>query len=212
MNGKGRSDRGERNRKLEEDLASKEGVNEVRARRADKPYREEITTEKTDHLESAVLGDSIVNEIFTKNAKVVTCPGAQIHQLTERKILDDFSRLGIQKIAILGGTNNMARRDGSIQQPEEFSDQMKDLVEMYKNEGFQVVIMEVPWRRHREEEIKKINRQYEKIAKKAKCEFHRYRRFSKAHIDKKDGVHPATDGPHPNPGQGTLSGSAEAVH
>ena len=50
---------------------------------------------------------------------------------------------------------------------------MKDLVEMYNNEGFQVVLME--------------------LAKKAKCEFHRYRRFSKDHIDKNDGVHPATD-------------------
>ena len=74
--------------------------------------------------------------------------------------MDNFIRLGIKKIAILGGTNNIAWRDGSIHQPEEFSDQMKDFVEMYKNEGFQVVLMEVPWRRHREEEIKKINMQY----------------------------------------------------
>ena len=64
MSGKGRSDRGGRKRRLEEDLASKEGVNKVPARRGDKPYREEITTETTDHLEFAVLGDSIVNGIF----------------------------------------------------------------------------------------------------------------------------------------------------
>ena len=123
----------------------------------------------------------------------MTCPGAQSHQLPERKILDNFSLLGNKKIAILGGANTIAWRHGSIHQPDEFSDQMKDLVEMCKNEGFQVVLMEVPWRRHREEEIKKINRQYENIAKKAKCEFHRYRRFSEAHIDKNVGVHPATD-------------------
>ena len=48
---KGRSDRGGRTRRLEEDLASKEGVNKAPARRGDKPYREEITTETTDHLE-----------------------------------------------------------------------------------------------------------------------------------------------------------------
>ena len=47
---------------------------------------------------------------------------------------------------------------------------------------------EAPRRRNQ-----KINRKYEKIAKKEKCEFHRYRRFSKAHIDKNDGVHSATD-------------------
>ena len=123
----------------------------------------------------------------------MTCPGAQIHQLSERKKIDDFSRLGIKKIAILPGTNNIAWRDGSTHQPEEISDQMKDLVEMEKNEGFQVVLMEDSWRRHREKEIKKINRQYEKIAKKATCEFHRYRRFSTFHIDKNDGVHSAAD-------------------
>ena len=145
----GRSYRGGRKRSLEEVLASKEGVNKVPARKGDKPYREEITTETTDHLEIAVLGDSIVNGIFIKNAKVVTCPGVEIHQLSERKIMDDFSRLGTKKIAILGGTNNIAWRDGSTHQPEEFSNQMKDLVQIYKNEGFQVVLMEVPWRRHR---------------------------------------------------------------
>ena len=64
-------------------------MNKVPARRGDKPYHEEITTETTEHLEFAVLGDSIVNGI---NAKVVTCPGAQIHQLSERKIMDDYSR------------------------------------------------------------------------------------------------------------------------
>ena len=52
--------------------------------------------------------------------------------------MDNFSRLGIRKIAILDGTNNIARRDSPTHQPEEFSDKMKDLVEMYKNEGFQV--------------------------------------------------------------------------
>ena len=107
--------------------------------------------------------------------------------------MDDFIRLGNKKIAIFGGTNNLAWRDGSTNQPEELSDQMKGSVEMYKKEGFQVVLMEVPWRRHCEEQIKKINRQYENIANKANCEFHRYRRFSKAHIDKNDGVHPAKD-------------------
>ena len=145
------------NWKFEEDLASKEGANKVPARRGDKPYRENITTETIDHLDFAVLSDSIVNGIFIKNAKVVRCSGAQIHQLSESKIMDDFGLLGTTKISILGGTNNIARRDGSIHQPEEFNDQMKDLVEVYKNEGFQVVSMEVPWRRHREEEIKKIN-------------------------------------------------------
>ena len=45
MSGKGRSDRDGRKRRLEEDLASKEGVNKVPARRVDKPYHEEITTE-----------------------------------------------------------------------------------------------------------------------------------------------------------------------
>ena len=157
MSGNGRSYIGGRKRRLEENLASKEGVNRVPARRGDIPYRENITTETTDHLEFAVLSDSIVNGIFIKNAKVVICSGAQIHQLSESKIMDEFGRLGTKKIAMLGGTNNLAWRDGSIHQPEEFNDQMKDLVEVYKNEGFQVVLMEVPWRRHREEEIKKIN-------------------------------------------------------
>ena len=113
-------------------LSIQGGVNKVSARRGDKPYREEITTKTTDHLEFAVLGDSIVNAILIKNAKVVICPGAQIHQLSERKKMDDFSRLGIKKIAILGGTNNNAQRDGSTHQPEEFSDQKKDLVEREK--------------------------------------------------------------------------------
>ena len=44
-----------------------------------------------------------------------------------------------------------------------------------------------------EEAPRKANQEdhHEKIAKKAKCEFHRYRRFLKAHID--DEVHPSTD-------------------
>ena len=112
MIGKGRSDRDGRRRRLEEDLPSKEGVNKEQARRGDKPYREEIITETLDHLEFAVLGDSTLIGFFIKNANAVTCPGAQIHQQSQRKILDDFFRLGFRKIAILGGTNNIARRDG----------------------------------------------------------------------------------------------------
>ena len=108
MGGKGRGDRDGRKRRLEEDLASKEGVNKVPARRGDKPYREENKAETTDLLEFAVLGDSYINGIFIKNAKVVTCRGAQIHQLSESKVMDNFSRLGIKKIAILGGINNNA--------------------------------------------------------------------------------------------------------
>ena len=116
MSGKGRSDIGGRKRRVEEDLASTEGVNKVPARRGDKRYREEIHTETTDHLEFAVLGDSLVNGIFIKNAKVVTCPGAQIHQLSERKKMDNFIRLGIKKIAIFGGTNKNAEMAQHIRQ------------------------------------------------------------------------------------------------
>ena len=46
LSGKCRSDRGGRKRRLEEDLASKEGANKVPARIGDKPYHEEITTER----------------------------------------------------------------------------------------------------------------------------------------------------------------------
>ena len=104
ISGKSRRNRSGRKRRLEEDLASKEGVNKVPASRGDKPHREKITTETTNHLEIAVLGDSIVNGIIIKNAKIVTCPGAQIHQLSERKIMDEFSRLRIKK-------NSDSRRD-----------------------------------------------------------------------------------------------------
>ena len=82
-------------------------MNKLPARREDKQYLENITTETTDHLEFAVLSDSIVNGIFIKNAKVVTCSGAQIHQLSDSKIMDNFSRLGTKKSRFSAGQTTL---------------------------------------------------------------------------------------------------------
>ena len=163
------------------------------------PFFHRVISLPRVHYQYGVLGDSIVFGINIKEAIVMSFPGATLERLSHDDILEKFLSRSVNGIAIVAGTNNLVDWNGEVGAVNEIADRMETLVQKYQRAGFRVAIVKVPGRVGFKDEIKKLNRKYEKIAKKTLANFHAPRRF---HVGNEGGELTgglSSDGLHPNP-------------
>ena len=83
---------------------------------------------------------------------------------------------------------------------DEIAAKLETLVKKFQEAGIPVTIMKIPGRVGYKEELKQLNRKYEKVAKRTGAHSHTPKRFTVGGSGEKDltgGLH--TDGLHPNP-------------
>ena len=157
-------------------------------------FRRPTTHEPQESYKYAVLGDSLVYGVYMKGGVVISAPGATIERLNSPDVLDQIVDLGVQAVAVLAGTNNLVDRDGNEGDPKQIASQMETLVSSMKDRGLKVCIVKVPGRRGRANLVKKLGREYEKVAKRQNVGFHTPKKFTVGSDDApslwEDGLHP----------------------
>ena len=157
-----------------------------------RPYRTVVATERKPRYRNAVLSDSLAFGVFLADTLVVSCPGATLDRLGSEVILRDLERSGVENVAVLGGTNNLVNRDQTVNDLQDVTDELEDLITRLKAAGFNVVIMKIPGRRGFKEEIKNLKKKYKETAAKYNVGFHDGQKFTVGGLSR-DGLHPAPD-------------------
>ena len=148
-----------------------------------------------------ILGDSIVVGTYVKKTMIVSYPGATLGRLLNDAVLEEFVQAIVTGVAIEAGTNNLVDMKKQIGIVDEIAAKLETLVKTFQEAGIAVTIVKIPRRVGYKEEVKQLNRKYEKAAKRTGAHFNTPKRFTVGGSGEKDdltgGLH--TDGLHPNP-------------
>ena len=154
------------------------------------PFRTIVRTALQPQYTMAVLGDSIAYGMFIRDAVVISCPGATLARMAVPEIREYIKSCGVKRLAILGGTNDLVARDGTVTPVEPILERLKSLIEAFKDEGIRVAVMQVPGRRRYKTEIKMLNKALKSCAKKNGAVFQEYTKFTYVGVCG-DGIHPS---------------------
>ena len=94
-----------------------------------------------------VLGDSVVYGTFIRNAVIISCPGATLARMPELENTSYVKGIGVKSMAILGGTNDLVARDGSVTPLKRIQERMERLITAPKDERMKLAVKKVPERR-----------------------------------------------------------------
>ena len=163
---------------------------------AQRPYRNIITSTESKKKYYGVLSDSLAFGVFIKQAVDVSCPGATLESLASKNIANDFKERGVEGITLLGGTNSLVKKDGQIEDVETVVKGLEHLIDVYKEAGMDVVVLQVPGRKDKGEIMKeiipKLRDRYKEVCEAKGVKFHKLQRFKMGHLDA-DNLHPRPD-------------------
>ena len=108
------------------------------------PFRTIVRTALQPQYTMAVLGDSIAYGMFIRDAVVISCPGATLARMAVPEIREYIKSCGVKRLAILGGTNDLVARDGTVTPVEPILERLKRLIAAFKDEGIRVAVLQVP--------------------------------------------------------------------
>ena len=155
-----------------------------------------IIFQRRDHddyqRKNAIIGDSIVFGIYDRDAVTISCPGGTVQSLVSGAVLRDLKAWGVEKIAVMVGTNSLfANSDNSqVMTPLMVRDEIEYLVRYFRFEGFDVTVLSLIAREGKWSTIRRLNRYLREMCLDESVYFHRVLKFQyKRHICA-DGIHP----------------------